>query len=240
MRELGYQYASTLLPWLAFAGAIGFTRLVRLSEELPSSLRRRWQFFVALTWLFCAVFGAYFYGPPVVQRFMGDMLPSERAKTLINFLNRHIPPDASVAAPTSLVPPLAHRERIYLFPNPFQQVAFGPSVEALKHQMEMQVKPLSTSEFHERMKEANIDYIVLKARTNYWPLGREVYDTLALHVLTCPVYRVVAVYGDLLILRRGADFFDGLKMLGVKMPSENETLRQAIQIRWERLKAKET
>lgn len=240
MRELGYQYASTLLPWLAFAGAIGFVRLARLSEGLSLPLRLRWQFFVALTWIFCAVFSAYCYRPPAVQQFMVSMVPPEKAKTLIAFLNRHIPPDASVTAPTSLVPPLAHRERIYLFPNPFQQVAFGPSVEALKHQMEMRIKPLSTSEFHERMKEANIDYIVLKARTSYWPLGVEVYDTLALHALTCPVYGVVAVYGDLLILRRGADFFDGLKRLGVKMPSGNETLRQAIQMKWKQLKAEGT
>ncbi|MFN3421093.1 MAG: DUF2079 domain-containing protein, partial [Armatimonadota bacterium] len=153
LRELGYQYASTLMPWLALASATAWARLLKWGKELPQTLQRRWQFFIAFAWLLCISFSAYRYGPPVIQRFMSDMMPSEEASAIVNFLNRHIPTDASVTAPTSLVPPLAHREHVYLFPNPFQQVAFGPSVEALKHQIEMIAKPLSESEFHRGMRE---------------------------------------------------------------------------------------
>jgi uncharacterized membrane protein len=234
-RELGYQYASTLLPWLAVASLLGWKRVLPVGDELPERLRRRWQIFVALPWFVCAAFSAYRYGPPVIQRFMSDMLPTQEAKAIVDFLNRHIPPDASVSAPTSLVPPLAHRKRVYLFPNPFQPVAFGPSVEALKQQIETRVKPLPLGEFHRRMSEHPVDFIVLKARTNYWPLGVDTYETLALHALTCPDYGIIAVQGDVVILRRKADFLRGLRWLGVAVQGK-KPLREAVKEAWERLK----
>lgn len=216
LRELGYQYASTLIPWLAFASVIAWGRLLQWGSELPPNLRCRWHCFIVLAWIVSVSLCAYRYGPPVIQRFMSDMLPLSEAQAIANFLHQHIPPNASVTAPTSLVPPLAHREQVYLFPNPFQQVAFGPSVEALKQQMEMRVKPISADEFHQQMKRQWVDFIVLKALTNYWPLGADVYDTLAIHALTCPDYAIIAVQGDLVILRRGADFSEGLKRIGVE------------------------
>ncbi len=236
LRELGYQYASTLIPWLAFASSIAWGKLLKIGNDLPQRSRRRWLIFVSLTWLVCVSFGAYRYGPPVMQRFTGDMLPSEEAKEIVNFLHRHIPPNASVTAPTSLVPPLAHRERIYLFPNPFQQVAFGPSVEALRHQIEMRAKPLPENEFHRRMKEQLVDFVILKAATNFWPLGADGYDTLAVNALTCPHYGIIAVRKDLLILKRGANFVKGLQLIGINPNVPKERLRSEVQFAWERLR----
>ncbi|MCS7186890.1 MAG: DUF2079 domain-containing protein [Armatimonadota bacterium] len=236
LRELGYQYASTLIPWLAFASSVAWVRLLKVGKDLPQSSYRRWLGFVSLSWLVCVLFGAYRYGPAAVQRFMGDMLPLEEAKAIVNFLNQHIPIGASVTAPTSLVPPLAHRERIYLFPNPFQQVAFGPSVEALRHQIEMRAEPLPENEFHCRMKKQPVDFIVLKAATDFWPLGADGYDTLAVHALTSPDYGIIAVRKDLLILKRGANFAEGLKKIGVDPNATRENLRKAIQVVWERMK----
>ncbi|MEJ7614029.1 MAG: DUF2079 domain-containing protein [Candidatus Fervidibacter sacchari] len=236
-RELGYQYASTILPWLAVASMIGWKRLLQVGSELPTSLQRRWHFLLTLTWCICVAFSAYRYGPPVIQRFMSDMLPPKEAKAIVDFLNRHIPPDASVTAPTSLVPPLAHRKRIYMFPNPFQQVAFGPSVEALKQQIEMRVEPLPVSEFHKRMREQPVDFVVLKARPySYWPLGFDAYETLVLHVLTCPDYGIIAVQGDVVILKHKADFSQGLQLLGVSTKRQ-EQLRDEVKAAWERLKS---
>ena len=236
-RELGYQYASTILPWLAVASMIGWKRLLQVGSELPTSLQRRWHFLLTLTWCICVAFSAYRYGPPVIQRFMSDILPPKEAKAIVDFLNRHIPPDASVTAPTSLVPPLAHRKRIYMFPNPFQQVAFGPSVEALKQQIEMRVEPLPVSEFHKRMREQPVDFVVLKARPySYWPLGFDAYETLVLHVLTCPDYGIIAVQGDVVILKHKADFSQGLQLLGVSTKRQ-EQLRDEVKAAWERLKS---
>ena len=236
-RELGYQYASTILPWLAVASVVGWKRLLQVGDELPKPLHLRWQVLLALTWCICVVFSAYRYGPPVVQRFTSDMLPPKEAKAIVEFLNSHIPPDASVTAPTSLVPPLAHRKRIYMFPNPFQQVAFGPSVEALKQQIEMRAKPSPVDEFHKRMREQPVDFIVLKARpSSYWPLGVDAHETLVLHTLTCPDYGIIAVQGDVVILKHKADFPQGLQLLGVSMKRQKQ-LRDEIRAAWERLKS---
>ncbi len=236
-RELGYQYASTILPWLAFASVMGWKRLLQVGGELPNLMRRRWHFLLALTWCICFAFSAYRYGPPVIQRFTSDMLPPNEAKAIVDFLKRHIPSDASVTAPTNLVPPLAHRKRIYMFPNPFQQVAFGPSVEALKQQIEMRVEPLPVSEFHKRMREQPVDFVVLKARPgSYWPLGFDAYETLVLHVLTCPDYGIIAVQGDVVVLKHKADFSQGLQLLGVST-KRHEQLRDEVKAAWERLKS---
>jgi len=40
-RELGYQYASTILPWLAVASVVGWKRLLQVGDELPKPLHLR-------------------------------------------------------------------------------------------------------------------------------------------------------------------------------------------------------
>ncbi len=236
MRELGYQYASLLIPWLAFASVSAVGRLVRWGAELTPFQRRQWYGLLALTWVVCVGFGAYRYGPPVIQRFNSDRLPLEEARRIAAFIQRNIPPDASVSAPTTFVPLLAHRRFVYLFPNPFQQVAFGPSVEALKQQIEMRVEPLPAAVLHQRMRTSPVDFVLLKGVTNCWPLMRDAYDALAVAVLTCSDYGVVAVQGDLVLLQHKADFRNGLRLLGVEPTLDNDALTEAVAMAWQRLK----
>jgi len=215
MREIGYQYGALILPWLTFASALAWERLLRWGKNLTVSLRRRWEVILALTWISCVTLGACHYGLPVIQRFMRDTLPPEEARAIATFLYKHIPPNASVSVPTNLVPLLAHREHVYLFPNPFYQVVFGPSVNAVKQQMKPQFLHITAQQFYQRIKSAPVDFIVLRKQTNTQPLRLETYETIAIYLLSCPEYGVIARKGNTIILKHKADFARGLYILGV-------------------------
>jgi hypothetical protein len=86
------------------------------------------------------------------------------------------------------------------------------------------------------MREQPVDFIVLKARSSYWPLGVDAHETLVLHTLTCPDYGIIAVQGDVVILKHKADFPKGLQLLGVSMKRQKQ-LRDEIRAAWERLKS---
>lgn len=215
MREIGYQYVALILPWLTFASALAWERLLRWGKNLTVSLRRRWEVILALTWISCVTLGSCHYGLPVIQRFMRDNLPPEEARAIATFLYKHIPPNASVSVPTNLVPLLAHREHVYLFPNPFYQVVFGPSVNAVKQQMKPQFLHITAQQFYQRIKSAPVDFIVLRKQTNTQPLRLETYETIAIYLLSCPEYGVIARKGNTIILKHKADFARGLYILGV-------------------------
>ncbi len=217
MREIGYQYGALIVPWLAFASALAWERLLRWGKNFTISLRRRWEIILALTWINCVILGACHYGLPVIQRFMRETLPPEEARAIATFLHKHIPPKASVTAPTNLVPLLAHRESVYLFPNPFYQVVFGPSVDAVKQQMKPQSFRITAQQFYQRIKAAPVDFIVLRKQTNTLPLQLETYETIAVYLLSYPKYGVIARKGNTIILKHKADFARGLHIFGVNL-----------------------
>jgi len=232
MHHLGYHYSALIMPWLMFATVLTWKRLLQFGNPLSPTLRRRWQVMMAATWIVCIVFGAFRYGFPIIRYHNAYALPTEQSTAIVAFLNRFIPSDASVSAPTQLVPPLAHRHHIYLLPNPFYLLLWGPSVEAIKQQKEAQPYPLVTQQLHLQMRLKPVDFIVLKAQTNYLPLSLEAYDKLALDILTCPDYGVIAVKGDVIILQRKANFYRGLNLLGVNKIKSKSSLHQSIRQIW--------
>lgn len=240
MHQLGYHYTSLVLPWLMFASVLAWKRLLMSGNALPSPLRRRWQVLVATAWVVCVAFSAFRYGLPIVRDHNAYALPVEQATAIVAFLNRFIPDSASVSAPTQLVPPLAHRRYIYLLPNPFYPLFLGPSEEAIRQQKEVQPYPLTTQQLHHRMRTEPVDFIVLKAQTNYLPLSVEGYDKLALDILTCPDYGVVAVKGDVIILQHKADFYRGLRLLGIDPYKPKSALLMTLRQVWYRLRTGNT
>jgi uncharacterized membrane protein len=232
MHHLGYHYSALIMPWLMFASILAWKRLLQFGNALSPKLWRRWQVVIAIAWIVCLLFGAFRYGFPIIRYHNAYALSAEQSTAIVAFLNRFIPPDASVSAPTQLVPPLAHRHRIYLLPNPFYPLLWGPSVEAIRQQKEVQSYPLTTQQLHYQMRLKPVDFIVLKAQTNYLPLSMEAYDKLALDILTCPDYGVIAIKGDVIILRRKANFYRGLNLLGIGEIKPKSSLQQTIRQIW--------
>lgn len=240
MRELGFQHTALIVPWLAAASAISWGRLLRWSSELSLQEQRQWQKLLAVTWLICLFVAVWRYAPHTFQHFHTDVMPSEQAKAVKALLQKFIPSDASVSAPSALVPVLAHRRQVYLFPNPFQQAGWGKSVKALQQLDGREwVQALSPTVLHQRMRNEPVDYIVLKGWTNTWPLKPDDYKATVIGVLTCRDYGVVAVVDDLVILRCKADFEAGLLRLGVSPSLLREMpLEEAVQAAWVQRKGK--
>ncbi len=79
---------------------------------------------------------------------------------------------------------------------------------------------------------------------NTWPLKPDDYERTAIRALTCQDYGVVAVYEDIVVLRRGADFWEGLTLLGVplyRLTAQQEkaflqNLEDLVKTRWEQLR----
>ncbi|MCS3921148.1 DUF2079 domain-containing protein [Fervidibacter sacchari] len=241
MRELGFQHAAIIAPWLAASLPFAFRKLQRLVDEI---WQVKWQKVLVSTFALCLTVSFIRYVPHTYLHFHANILPKEQAKQIRAFLSEVIPKDASVSAPSQFVPHLAHRREIYLFPNPFQRAGYGPSAETLKQlDGRLWVKPLKVKVMHRRMKEKRVDYIVLKAgRQNTWPLKPDYYEQTAIAVLTCRSYGVLAVKGDMVVLKRGANFELGLLKLGVstwRLVSERgqeKALEEAVKEAWERLR----
>jgi uncharacterized membrane protein len=244
MRELGMQHAALIVPFLAASAVFGWRKLV---SWLNGEVRRQGQ--KALAWALglCMLISFFRFVPHTFQHFHSLALPPEHARKIRGFLAQVIPPDASVSAPSQLVPHLAHRREIYLFPNPFQRAGYGPSAETLKQlDGRLWVKPLPVKTMHKRLQQKPVDYIVLKAgRQNTWPLKPEFYERAAIASLTCPHYGVVAVCDDVVVLKRGENFEAGLVKLGVpiwKFVSAGESkvqadkLEEVVKEAWERLR----
>jgi len=238
MRELGYWHSSLVLPWLMVANAIAWGRLLHWGQTFPPPHRTQWHQLLALYWLTCLLFSAWRYGLPTVHRFTHHTLPSEQAQAIRALLGHLIPPDASVSATSSLVPLLAHRREIYLFPNPFHPFMWGASEEALKEQMgRKKITLLPPNRFLQRLTQTPVEFIALMPQTHLGPLRKTDYSALAVSVLTCPAYGVIAVQDGVIILQRGADFLLGLRRLGVDASvfSEPQNLLRAVQERWRQL-----
>lgn len=201
---LGWQH-----PYL-----LGFRWLL---TSVDNKVLPQWRKALVVTLGACLFLSFLRYVPHIYRHFYSLTFPKEQARRVRSFLVRVIPPDATVSAPSQFVPHLAHRQSIYLFPNPFQRAGHGPSATTLKQlDGRLSVRALAVTAFHQRMQVKEVDYIVLKAGwMNTWPLKPEDYEQTALAALTCPDYGVVAVQGDVVVLKREAIFEVGLVKLGV-------------------------
>jgi hypothetical protein len=76
------------------------------------------------------VFGYWLSPLPLARSTVGNWSASNPAVVAAQQLFEVIPDDAVVSAYHPLTAQLARRERIYLFPNPFQRSLYGPDVFA--------------------------------------------------------------------------------------------------------------
>jgi hypothetical protein len=161
-----------------------------------------WKIALLALWILCLLCFAVRYGKSSFSVFTRDKLEKEEAKIVWQLLREKIPEEASVSATTTFAVPLAHRREIYLFPNPFIRCLWGASREAL---MQMdgkeKVKIKGERELMERIKERPVLFVVVKRRTNWWPMERYDYDRLLDIFLAEPYYEIIANFKDFYILR---------------------------------------
>lgn len=115
-RMITYQYTSVMIAPIFIAAIEGFRRVI-----LPRSWRR-W----AMAWMLaCAVVTNIAWSPsPIGERNVIWARPTSRVATLQKAVDL-VPDGVSVAATFALLPHLAHRERVYDWPNPWRTAYWG-------------------------------------------------------------------------------------------------------------------
>jgi hypothetical protein len=232
MHTIGYQYDAVPIPVLYAAAAVGLGRALSLSRQagidrfhvgmLLSSLLLYGSFVNALnvTW-------------PRAQAFYSAGVSGRLAAQRQALLDR-IPSTASVTAPSDILARIADRTNIYMFPNPAQECCWGPSVAALQQQRGKDFTPFSPVQFQAALAGSGADCVVLALDDAYhYPLSTSAYQQLAASALTCPRFGVVAVGGGLALLRRGAPFQQGLRLIGLDPHTPPASLLQQLQQGWD-------
>ncbi|MCL4358276.1 DUF2079 domain-containing protein [Patescibacteria group bacterium] len=211
MHTIYYQYAAFLIPFIFIAAVVGFQRI---RDRGDKDCGGAFTFLLSILFLTALIFGLsqspfYLSGSnwPLVQP-----LSSYQSKQ-INKLLKIIPANASVSAQAALVPHLTHRRKIYLFPNPFYQTAYGNSVQVLRQQLGFGYSPISAKELDQTFARSTIEYIALVQIGPTFPLLKNDYQCLVLAALKSKNYGIDAINSSAIILKRGANYQNGLKIL---------------------------
>jgi uncharacterized membrane protein len=121
MRSLDFHYMTSIVPFLLVAGIDASRFLAGRSAAALRMLGAAAPFVLLVATV--AANDAWSKVPLRRVQTIADRYGALQRSTLVPKVNEAlslIPPDAVVSAHYSLVPQLSHRQRIYLFPNPFE------------------------------------------------------------------------------------------------------------------------
>lgn len=139
-----FHYEAPILPFLTWGAIVGASRVQR---AVPHGRR-------VVAWILLAAVPIAIARGPVPHLSLGGA-SSMRARAALE----QIDPQASISAENDLGGLLADRPELYLFPNPFQRVAWGSSPQALADQSGTHVDPPSPGAFRRSLEETCVDYV---------------------------------------------------------------------------------
>jgi uncharacterized membrane protein len=113
-----YHYSLVIVPALALGTAYAVAALGRRGRTIAVGA-------VAI----CAIWAAYLWGPmPFSRNELAYWAPDHPVAEQMRELVDQVPAGAVVSAYHRVTPHLAHRRKIYQFPNPFRVVLYGPDI----------------------------------------------------------------------------------------------------------------
>ncbi|MCL5283449.1 MAG: DUF2079 domain-containing protein [Armatimonadetes bacterium] len=205
MRMIYYQYTVYITPFVFIASIIAFDRIRRWGNYFTTGL-------LALDLIVSMSFGLQ-QSPFLINSWPLSQPVSSTQSSDTDAIIRLIPSGASVSAQSGLIPHIDHRRLIYLFPSPFYRVAYGDSVQALKQQVGMDYPPYHPRQVANAIDNSTIEYVVLQPRGCIFPMMQNNLRPLLVLVFRSPNYGIIAIRGDTILLRRGADHRAGLALL---------------------------
>ncbi len=205
MRMIYYQYTVYITPFVFIASIIAFDRLRRWGGLFTTGL--------LVFYLIASTIWGLNESPFLITSWPLTQPVSSFQADQAESILRLIPPGVSVSAQSGLIPHIDHRRLIYLFPNPFYQVACGDSVSALKQQVGLDYPPYHPRQVANAIDNSTIEYVVLQPRGCIFPMLQKNLWPLLVVMLRSPNYGVIAIRGDTILLRRGADHKGGLALL---------------------------
>ena len=231
MHTIGYQYDVVPLAVLYAAAAVGMGRALNLAKREGVDPFHA-ETLLAVILLYSGMVSVTKTTWPSITHLYGAGVSSGLAAERDELLSK-IPPGASVTAPSDILPHLADRQRIYMFPNPAQESCWGPSIAALEQQRGLSFTPCAPETFRAALAGSGVEYVVLVLDHGpRFPLTLHDYHQLAGSALTCPQFGVVETGGDLVLLRRGAAFQEGLKRLALDSEKSPDALDKELEQDW--------
>lgn len=195
MRDPDLHSVALLVP-IAFGAATA-----ALATVAEVSKRR----IVAGSWIVCAGIAAVSHVPMPQTVAWKPPLSAAEAAGLKRVLNA-VPREASVSATQSIVPHLAHRRSIYLFPNPFWPLATGPSRRAIRQEGGRDHPRWDRTRFNRSLRACDVEYLVIGTsdalNASPFPALPADYLHMVEETLRHPDYRLVATGFGVSILRR--------------------------------------
>jgi uncharacterized membrane protein len=166
--QIQYHYSLVIAPILVFGNVYAIGRLGK-------SARRKATLVVGLA----SIVSAFILAPlPLAQNQLQKFPPGSPSVVAAHDLFAQIPSDAVISVFHPLSAQLARRERIYVFPNPFQRSLYGPDIFATGDRLEFAdeieyvMLPIALSAESEQVWRAEIqDYLVV-ASNQWWILYR--------------------------------------------------------------------
>jgi uncharacterized membrane protein len=164
-----YHYSLVIVPPLALGTAYA-------AAALGPAVRR---YAVAAVAVF-ALYSAYLWGPlPFSRNELAYWAPDHPVAEQMRDLIDAVPADAVVSAYHRVTPHMAHRQKIYQFPNPFRVVLYGPDIslegtrlDDLAEDVEYVVLPVAREPDNEADWEAIRSAFDLVEANESWELYR--------------------------------------------------------------------
>ena len=166
--QIQYHYSLIAVPALTLGAvhAIGVLRGHRRKIAIGA---------VMLTGLWSTIL----WGPlPWSRNDLAHWAPSHPGAQAARRIIEHVPEDAVLSAHHLVAPHLAHRQLIYMFPNPFRLVLYGPEDRLAgtrlekAEQVEYVVLPVNRTETEARDWDAIEDAFTVVSTNEYWVLYR--------------------------------------------------------------------
>ena len=166
--QIQYHYSLVVAPILVFGNIYAVGRLGK-------SARRKATVVVGVA----SIVSAFFLAPlPLALNQIQKFPPDSPSVAAAHELFAQIPADAVISVFHPLSAQLARRERVYVFPNPFQRALYGPDVFAagdrldFADEIEFVMLPISLSAESEQVWRAEIhDYLIVTSN-QWWVLYR--------------------------------------------------------------------
>ena len=166
--QIQYHYSLVVAPILVFGNIYAVGRLGK-------SARRKATVIVGVA----SIVSAFFLAPlPLAHNQIQKFPPDSPSVAAAHELFAQIPADAVISVFHPLSAQLARRERVYVFPNPFQRALYGPDVFAagdrldFADEIEFVMLPISLSAESEQVWRTEIhDYLIVTSN-QWWVLYR--------------------------------------------------------------------
>ena len=194
MQTIWAQYTPAITPFVFASAAIGLGRLFGFTRRLDL-LPRFGENMASVVLAGISAFCFWSYGPVdnmahIWRGFLPASVVRER-RTLL--ANNPIPRSASVSASWGMVVSFDHRNRIYMFPNPFIKAWYGPGKEVIEAEVMNAHTPMP-ARLTPLIRDNPVDYLVI---TDPGP-----YRRLLTKAVSSGYYQVVARGGGVTIFKR--------------------------------------